>query len=65
MSQHKGEEQVVIHHNNTFGYFAGILLMPKTCILGGMCALRAIPANCQRGVAAWHTAGPADVVRPF
>ena len=35
MSQHKGEEQVVIHHNNTFGYFAEILLMPKTCILGG------------------------------
>lgn len=35
MSQHKGEEQVVKHHNNTFGYFAEILLMPKTCILGG------------------------------
>ena len=35
MSQHKGEEQVVIHHNNTFGYFAEILLMPKTCTLGG------------------------------
>lgn len=59
MSQHKGKEQVVIHHNNTSGYFAEILLMPKCASSAGMFTLLAILAHW------WRGATPASAVSSF